>query len=236
MIWGFGQSELLTQSGTEQPQRFNISKIVPLKFCFRKVLGQRERLQLMWAWLQFQQVLLVYVCRPRDDPPVLIDSELEETRQREHFQKTYRLVRDNVLEYQKQQELNRKELMRCQLELYKNMQVSEKWKRERKVCFQLFSVYFCNSVFYASPFCLQATLWQRCKTLCDACKAFGSSSSSSSISRSSSSQVVAVKKEQKKEQAPEEAHDEDQYINNTNGTEAATEQPNKRAKTGAKTK
>lgn len=69
----------------------------------------------------------MYVYRPQKDFPVLMDSKIEEIQQKERLQKiqTYRLVRDNVLEHQKQQELNRKELMRCQLEMYENMQVSQ---------------------------------------------------------------------------------------------------------------
>lgn len=56
-----------------------------------------------------------------------MDSEKEEMQQRERLEKiqTYRLVRDNVLEHQKQRELTRKKLMRCQLEMYENMQVSQ---------------------------------------------------------------------------------------------------------------
>ena len=55
-----------------------------------------------------------------------MDSQIE-IQQREHLEKiqTYRLVRDNVLEHQKQQELNRMAQMRCQLEMYENMQVSQ---------------------------------------------------------------------------------------------------------------
>lgn len=56
-----------------------------------------------------------------------MDSHIEEIQQRERLEKiqTYRLVRDNVLEHQKQQELNRNELMRLQLNLYESMQVSQ---------------------------------------------------------------------------------------------------------------
>ncbi|XP_023262820.1 androglobin [Seriola lalandi dorsalis] len=64
--------------------------------------------------------------RRQKDIPVLMDSKIEEIQQRERLEKiqTYRLVRDNVLEHQKQQELNRKELMRRQLEMYENMQAA----------------------------------------------------------------------------------------------------------------
>ncbi|KAI3363725.1 hypothetical protein L3Q82_001339 [Scortum barcoo] len=62
--------------------------------------------------------------RRQKDFPVLMDSQMEEIQQRERLEKiqTYRLVRDNVLEHQKQQELDRKELMRLQLEMYENLQ------------------------------------------------------------------------------------------------------------------
>ncbi|TNN65677.1 hypothetical protein EYF80_024081 [Liparis tanakae] len=53
-----------------------------------------------------------------------MDSQIEEIQQKERLEKiqTYRLVRDNVLEHQKQQELNRKELIIHQQEMYKEMQ------------------------------------------------------------------------------------------------------------------
>lgn len=75
----------------------------------------------------------MYVCRRHKDFPVLMDSHIEELQQKERFEKiqTYRLVRDNVLEHQKQQELTRNELKRCQLEMYESMQVSQ--GRERTV-------------------------------------------------------------------------------------------------------
>lgn len=55
-----------------------------------------------------------------------MDSHIEEIQQRERLEKiqTYRLVRENLLEHQKQLGLNRKELMRLQLNTYENMQVS----------------------------------------------------------------------------------------------------------------
>lgn len=51
---------------------------------------------------------------------------MEELRQKEclHKIQTYRLVRENMLEQQKQQRLNRKELMTHQLDNYEKMQVS----------------------------------------------------------------------------------------------------------------
>lgn len=69
----------------------------------------------------------MYVRRRQKDFPVLMDSQIEEIQQKERLEKiqTYRLVRDNVLEHQKQQELNRKELIIHQQEMYKEMQVSK---------------------------------------------------------------------------------------------------------------
>ncbi|XP_035473899.2 androglobin isoform X1 [Scophthalmus maximus] len=62
--------------------------------------------------------------------PVLLDTQMEEIQMRERLEsiQTYRLVRDNVLEHQKQQELNRKELMRRQPGIYENMQ-ADLWQR-----------------------------------------------------------------------------------------------------------
>ncbi|KAM6906786.1 androglobin [Lycodopsis pacificus] len=64
--------------------------------------------------------------RRQKDVPELMDSQVEEIQQRERLEKiqTYRLVRDNVLEHRKQQELNRKELMKQQLEMYEHMQAA----------------------------------------------------------------------------------------------------------------
>ncbi|KAK9531522.1 hypothetical protein VZT92_010942 [Zoarces viviparus] len=64
--------------------------------------------------------------RRQKDVPELMDSQVEETQQREFLEKiqTYRLVRDNVLEHQKQQERNRKELIIQQLETYEHMQAA----------------------------------------------------------------------------------------------------------------
>lgn len=66
-----------------------------------------------------------------------MDSHIEEIQQRERLEKiqTYRLVRDNVLEHRKQQELNRNELIRLQLTTYENMQVSH--NRDSSVCLKL---------------------------------------------------------------------------------------------------
>lgn len=69
----------------------------------------------------------MYVFRSQKDHPVLMDSQMEATRQRQRIEKiqTYRLIRDNVLEHRKQGELHRKALIRQQLEMYEHMQVSE---------------------------------------------------------------------------------------------------------------
>ncbi|CAK6961915.1 LOW QUALITY PROTEIN: androglobin [Scomber scombrus] len=71
--------------------------------------------------------------RQQKDFPSLMDSQIEEIQQRERLEKiqTFRLGRDNVLEHRKQQELNRKELMRRQLEMYENMQAAL-WQRRKK--------------------------------------------------------------------------------------------------------
>nr|XP_046228363.1 androglobin isoform X3 [Scatophagus argus] len=71
--------------------------------------------------------------RSRKDSPMLIASQKEEIQQRERIVKiqTYRLVRENVLEDQKQQQLIRKELMRCQLETYDKMQAAS-WQHCKK--------------------------------------------------------------------------------------------------------
>ncbi|XP_059212705.1 androglobin isoform X2 [Centropristis striata] len=129
--------------------------------------------------------------RRQKDFPLLMDSLLEEIQQRERLEKiqTYRLVRDNVLEHQIQQELNRKELMRHQQQMYVNM---------------------------------QAALWERRQKFLDACEAF------------SSRQMAAVKKEQEETQALEEA--QQAVLEKTAPTSAATQQPNKRAKSAGKKK
>ncbi|KAF3702878.1 Androglobin Calpain-7-like protein [Channa argus] len=62
------------------------------------------------------------------DSPVLMDSQLEETRRMKHLEKiqTYSLVREKILECRKQDELNRKELLRYQLNVYENMQAASR--------------------------------------------------------------------------------------------------------------
>lgn len=96
----------------------------------------------------------------------------------------------------------------------------------RKICRQLPSPLVRHGsvtlFLFASPSCLQAALWQRCKKFCDACEAF------------SSRQMAAVKKEQEKTQALEEA--QCAVLEKTTPTSAATQQPNKRAKSAGKKK
>ncbi|XP_042081827.1 androglobin isoform X7 [Haplochromis burtoni] len=64
--------------------------------------------------------------RHQKDYPVVMDSYIEEAQQRERTEKiqTYRLVREHVLECRKQEAFKRKELMKCQLEMYQNMQAA----------------------------------------------------------------------------------------------------------------
>nr|XP_019953171.1 PREDICTED: androglobin [Paralichthys olivaceus] len=78
----------------------------------------------------FTQMDYTPFIRRQKEFPVLMDTRMEEIQERERLEKiqSYRLVRDNVLEHQKQQELNRKELMRRQLEIHENMQAAL-WKR-----------------------------------------------------------------------------------------------------------
>ncbi|KAL6095949.1 adgb [Pungitius sinensis] len=65
--------------------------------------------------------------RRQKDLPVLMDSQMEATQQRQRIEQiqTYRLVRENVLEHQKQRELNRKALIIHQLETYEHMQAAQ---------------------------------------------------------------------------------------------------------------
>ncbi|XP_056873061.1 androglobin isoform X5 [Takifugu flavidus] len=73
--------------------------------------------------------------RRQKDSPVLDESNMEELRQKECLQKiqTYRLVRENMLEQQKQQRLNRKELMTHQLDNYEKMQAAM-WQEGLRLC------------------------------------------------------------------------------------------------------
>ncbi|XP_019110501.2 androglobin isoform X3 [Larimichthys crocea] len=68
--------------------------------------------------------------RHQKDFPVLMDSQIEELHKRQRLEKiqTYRLIRDNVLEHQKEWELNGDEIMRCQLETYANLE-APLWQR-----------------------------------------------------------------------------------------------------------
>ncbi|KAM9704107.1 androglobin [Menidia menidia] len=62
--------------------------------------------------------------RRQEDFPELMDSQREEVKQRQRFEKiqTYRLVRENVVERHKQQVFKQRELMRLQMELNDNVQ------------------------------------------------------------------------------------------------------------------
>ncbi|KAM9354978.1 androglobin-like [Pholidichthys leucotaenia] len=75
-----------------------------------------------------------HLTRRQQDVTVLMDSRVEELRQKERFEKvqTYRLVRESLLEHRKEEEFNRKELMRCQQEMYEKMQAAL-WKRALKL-------------------------------------------------------------------------------------------------------
>ncbi|KAK1889169.1 Androglobin [Dissostichus eleginoides] len=124
--------------------------------------------------------------RRQTDFPALMDSQMEEIQQRERFEKiqTYRLIRDNVLEHQKQQQLNRKQLRTHHPEIYENM--------------------------------------QHCKIFLDACEAL------------SNRQMANIKMEQEAKQALEEA--QQAALEKTTPDSAATQQPNKRAKSAGKKK
>lgn len=70
----------------------------------------------------------VHICRCQKDVPELLDSQSEEAQQMERIEKiqTYRLVRESVLEHHEQMKSDLKEEMRRQLEMYENMQVSDR--------------------------------------------------------------------------------------------------------------
>ncbi|XP_041661705.1 androglobin [Cheilinus undulatus] len=76
--------------------------------------------------------------RCQKDFPVLMDPQIEEMQQSERFEKiqAYRLLRDNFIEHQRQQELNMKEVMRQQLEMYENVQAAlwQRFKKFRDAC------------------------------------------------------------------------------------------------------
>ncbi|XP_053301866.1 androglobin [Pleuronectes platessa] len=65
--------------------------------------------------------------------PVLMDTQMEKMEENERLEKiqSYRLVRENVREQREKQELDRKELMTSQLEIYDNMQALL-WQRRKK--------------------------------------------------------------------------------------------------------
>lgn len=66
-------------------------------------------------------------CRHQKDFPELMDSQQEEAREKQRFEKIqkYRLTREKVVESYKQQMSEQNELMKHHLEVYKNMQVSK---------------------------------------------------------------------------------------------------------------
>lgn len=70
--------------------------------------------------------MCVFLCRQEKDVPVLYSAEIEERQISERLEKmqSYRLVRENILERRKQQEINRKKLMERQVDMYDKMQVS----------------------------------------------------------------------------------------------------------------
>ncbi|KAG7508708.1 androglobin isoform X2 [Solea senegalensis] len=80
----------------------------------------------------FLNMDFTHLIRRQKDVPVVMDSQLEEIRQRERLEKiqSYRLVGDIILEQQKQQELNRKELMRQQLETWEDIQAAQRQRYE----------------------------------------------------------------------------------------------------------
>ncbi|KAM9354979.1 LOW QUALITY PROTEIN: androglobin [Pholidichthys leucotaenia] len=71
-----------------------------------------------------------HLTRRQQDVTVLMDSRVEELRQKQRSEKvqTYWLVRESLLEHRKEEEFNRKELMRRQQEMYEKMQVSDREK------------------------------------------------------------------------------------------------------------
>lgn len=68
---------------------------------------------------------MLYIFRAQNDPPNLEESGTEELWHRKCMQKiqAYRLVRDHALEQRKQQQRNRKEMMRRQMDAYEKMKV-----------------------------------------------------------------------------------------------------------------
>ncbi|XP_034435154.1 androglobin [Hippoglossus hippoglossus] len=81
----------------------------------------------------FTQMDYTPFIRRHKEFPVLMDTQMEKMEEKERLEKiqSYRLVRDNVLEKQEEQELNRKELMSSQLEIYDDMQ-AVLWQRRKK--------------------------------------------------------------------------------------------------------
>ncbi|XP_028253697.1 androglobin [Parambassis ranga] len=74
-----------------------------------------------------------HITRRQKDCPVLMDSEIEEARETERIEKvqSYQLVRENLLKQREELTLQRKELMRCQLEMHENMQATMRQRYEK---------------------------------------------------------------------------------------------------------
>ncbi|XP_030260251.1 androglobin isoform X3 [Sparus aurata] len=74
-----------------------------------------------------------FISRRQKEFLVVMDTHTEEIQQRDRLEKiqTYRLVRDIVLEQQKQQALSQKEPIRCPVEMCENMQAAL-WQRRKK--------------------------------------------------------------------------------------------------------
>lgn len=170
------------------------------------------------------------------DFPALMDSQMEEIQQRERLEKiqTYRLIRDNVLEHQKQQRLNRKQLRTHHPEINENMQVSEEqwghWVTVQKSSFVNINVWESEGdmLSASSPSHHPVTyfslplLWQHCKIFLDACEALRNR------------QKANIKMEHEAKQPMEEA--QQAALEKTTPDSAATQQPNKRAKSAGKKK
>ncbi|KAM4521485.1 androglobin isoform 2-T2 [Odontesthes bonariensis] len=131
-----------------------------------------------------------HLTRRQKEFPELMDSQREEVKQRELFEKfqTHRLVREDVLEHDEQQVFKRLQLMRLQLEMYDNVQAS---CQDREKLFDAWETFI-------------------------------------------SHQMAAEKKEQEKNSALKEAQLAD--VEKTAPTSAATQQPNKPAKSAGKKK
>ncbi|XP_055005781.1 androglobin [Boleophthalmus pectinirostris] len=72
--------------------------------------------------------------RQEKDVPSLYNTQIEELQTSERMEKiqSYRLVRENVLELRKEEEIHREKLKRCQQDMYANMQANL-WASRRKL-------------------------------------------------------------------------------------------------------